>query len=42
VRDNVALKRKVDAQYAILGRSKPILDIQALIERVGPRRPACW
>jgi two-component system nitrogen regulation response regulator NtrX len=36
VRDNVALKRKVDAQYAILGRSKPIQDILALIERVGP------
>ena len=35
-RDNVALKRKVDAQYAMLGRSKPMLDIVALIERVGP------
>ena len=36
VRDNVALKRKVDAQYAMLGRSKPMLDVLALIERVGP------
>jgi two-component system nitrogen regulation response regulator NtrX len=35
-RDNVALKRKVDAQYAMLGRSKPMLDVVALIERVGP------
>ncbi len=36
VRDNVALKRKIDAQYAILGRSKAIQDVLALIERVGP------
>jgi two-component system nitrogen regulation response regulator NtrX len=36
VRDNVALKRKIDAQYAILGRSKAIQDVIALIDRVGP------
>jgi len=35
-RDNIALKRKVDAQYQMLGRSKPMQDILALIERVGP------
>ena len=36
VHENVALKRKVDAQYAILGRSKPIADVLALIGRVAP------
>jgi two-component system nitrogen regulation response regulator NtrX len=36
VRENVALKRKVDAQYAILGRSKPVQDVNALIDRVAP------
>jgi two-component system nitrogen regulation response regulator NtrX len=36
VRENTALKRKVDAQYAMIGRSKPMLDVLALVERVAP------
>ncbi len=36
VRENVALRRKVDAQYQILGQSKAVRDIVALIERVAP------
>ncbi len=34
--ENVALKRKVDEQYQILGQSKPMQQVVALIERVGP------
>jgi two-component system nitrogen regulation response regulator NtrX len=36
VRENVALKRRIDERYAMLGRSKPIQDVLALIERVAP------
>jgi two-component system nitrogen regulation response regulator NtrX len=35
-RDNQALKRKVDDQYQILGRSRPIQAVNELIEKVAP------
>jgi len=35
-RENAALKRKVDDQFRILGRSRPIQDVLAMIEKVGP------
>ncbi len=34
--DNAALKRKVGERYAILGRSRPVQDVLAMIERVAP------
>ncbi len=35
-KENVVLKRKVGDRFAILGESQPMMDIQAMIDRVAP------